>query len=100
MVQDAEDNAEADAAKRKEIDLKNSAESTIQSAESTLSTFADDLLDEEKEEITSLINQIKNADLDSLESLINQLQEAQMKVGSRMYARTPESEVLDAEDVS
>ena len=100
MVQDAEDNAEADAAKRKEIDLKNSAESTIQSAESTLSTFADDLLDEEKEEITSLINQIKNADSDSLESLINQLQEAQMKVGSRMYARTPESEVLDAEDVS
>ncbi len=100
MVQDAEDNAEADAAKRKEIDLKNSAESVIHSAESTLTNFSEELLDEEKEEITSLIDQIKNADIDVLEDLINQLQEAQMKIGSRIYARTPESEVLDAEDVA
>ena len=95
MIDEAEANKEADAARRREVDLRNAAEAAINSAETTLKEFSEEIEPDEKSNIESLIQQIKDADSDSLESLTKELQQAQMDIGARIYARTPESEIVD-----
>ena len=100
MIDEAEANKEADAARRREVDLRNAAESAVHSAQSMLKEFSEEITDEERIEIESLIEKINEADTDALENLLNELQDAQMKVGSRMYARNPDADIVDEQEVA
>ena len=100
MIDEAEANKEADAARRREVDLRNAAESAVHSAQSMLKEFSEEITDEERIEIESLIEKINEADTDALENILKELQDAQMKVGSRMYARNPDADIVDEQEVA
>jgi molecular chaperone DnaK len=93
MIQDAEKNAEQDAVKKEEVDLRVNLESMIHSGKS--------LLDEHKEKLSSLVvdkleevlNQSSPLDSDSIEVLrekTTELQSALGDVSKEMYADSSE----------
>ncbi|WP_026389743.1 molecular chaperone DnaK [[Acholeplasma] multilocale] len=80
MVQEAQDNAEADELKRKNIELKNKAESYINIMESSLTEAGDKVTEEQKTQSETMINEIKellaNEDYTALEAKMAELEQA------------------------
>ncbi|MDR1391420.1 MAG: molecular chaperone DnaK [Holosporales bacterium] len=89
MLKDAETNA-ADDAKRKElIEVKNHAESLINSTEKGLADYGDKVSPEEKSKIESdlgtLKESVKGEDKDDIQSKSQTLIQSSMKIGEMMY---------------
>lgn len=94
MVKDAEDNAEADKAKRDAVEKRNQAENLIHTTEKSLEELGGDLPDEEKEAINKAMEELK-AVMDSEDgALIDEktqaLSEASMKLGEMAYRKAQE----------
>lgn len=123
MRKEAEEHAEFDKKKKEEAEIRNTAETTIYSAEKSIKDHGDKLTDEEKKEIedassklTETLNDAEKSHED-IEKGVEKLSEAMQKVGEKIYggaedgaaaepagdaseASSEEGEVVDAEVVN
>ena len=89
MLKDAEANAEADAKRKELIEVKNQAESLINTSEKGIADYGDKISAEEKSKIESDIAALKEAlkgeDKDDIQSKSQALMQSSMKIGEMMY---------------
>jgi molecular chaperone DnaK len=89
MVQEAEQNAEADKKKREAVEAKNQGESLIHSTEKSLKEYGDKVGAEEKTAIETALADLKGVlegdDAELIREKTNALAEASMKLGEAMY---------------
>ena len=88
MVREAEENAEADKAKKEEIDLRNECDSLIFQVEKTLKDVKD-VEESEKENINKVKEELQNAlngnDLDEIRAKKEELMQAAQNVAVKAY---------------
>jgi molecular chaperone DnaK len=104
MVREAEENAEADKAKREVIETRNGAESQIHMAEKQLSEHADKIPAELKSEVEAAIAEVRTAiageDVSEMKPVLENFGQTLMKIGEIVYkAQTPPNpdEPIDVE---
>jgi molecular chaperone DnaK len=92
MVQEAQENAEADKKKREAVEAKNQAESLIHSTEKSLKDYGDKVTAEEKLAIETALNDVRNVldgdDAELIKEKSAALAEASMKLGEAMYKQS------------
>ena len=102
MVKDAEENAEADKAKREEVDARNHAESLVHSTEKSLTEHGDKVDDETKTAIEDAIAELKEAlegeEAEPIKEKTQALTETAMKLGEAIYKSQMEEAEGDEED--
>jgi len=103
MVKDAEENAEADKAKRESVEARNQAESMVNSTEKSLEEFGADLEEADKTAIETAIAETKELledDTSTGEQLTektNELAQAAMKLGEMAYRKAQEEAAANGE---
>lgn len=101
MVQEAEQNAEADKQKREFIDQNNHADSLVYQSEKLLSESGDKISEDDQSAIRSGIEKLKLAmagkDLSELKSAIEILNQALHKASSAMYQDAGKQQGPDAQ---
>ncbi|MBU99749.1 MAG: molecular chaperone DnaK [Rhodospirillaceae bacterium] len=89
MINEAEQNAEADKERREMVETRNQAEQLIHSTEKMLTDFGEKIDVSEKTEIDKLIEDAKAAiagdDAEQIKSTMEALQQGSMKLGEAMY---------------
>ena len=89
MVREAEENAEADKARRALVEAKNQGESLIHQTEKSLAEHGDKVGDEVKTAITTAVTELKTAlegeDVEDIKAKTQALAEASMKLGEAVY---------------
>ena len=89
MINEAEQNAEADKERREMVETRNQAEQLIHSTEKMLTDFGEKIDASEKTEIERLIEDAKAAisgdDAAQIKSTMEALQQGSMKLGEAMY---------------
>jgi len=106
MVQEAEQNAEADKKKREAVEAKNQAESLVHSTEKSVKEYGDRVSAEDKAAIEAAIVDLRGVldgdDAEVIREKTDALAQASMKLGEAMYkASQAEAEAQaagDAED--
>ncbi len=102
MVKEAEENAEADKAKREEVDARNHAESLVHSTEKSLSEHGDKVDDEVKTSIEEAIAELKEAlegeEAEPIKEKTQALTETAMKLGEAIYKSQMEEAEGEDED--
>merc|ERR1712164_113324 len=95
MVQDAEENAAADAERKKLAEAKNEIDSLIYTTEKSLSEHGANLPQDVKDAITNAQADVRSAaegeDAEKLRDAINTLQQAVMKIGEALNAGSSSS---------
>jgi molecular chaperone DnaK len=104
MVQDAEANADADAARKESIEVRNEVDSLVYSTEKQLGEHREKVSEEDITELESKLKEVKelledeSADADALKTQRDELSTAAQKLGQAVYANAnAESEAGDAE---
>ncbi|MEO9777845.1 MAG: molecular chaperone DnaK [Sedimentitalea sp.] len=96
MVQDAEENAEADKARRELVDAKNQAESLIHSTEKSVEEHSDKVdpttVEAIELAIAALKDELETENADKIKSGIQNVTEAAMKLGEAIYKSSQEAE--------
>jgi molecular chaperone DnaK len=91
LLRAAEANAEGDARRRQEVELRNTAEGLLYSVEQTLIEFGGHLSETETDEIMASVDAAKSAlggtDLDALRSAVEDLQQLAYRMTEAMYER-------------
>ena len=89
MTKDAELNAEEDAKKKEMIEVKNSADNLIFTAEKSIKDMEGKIAEEDKKELEDKITELRKVlatdDKDAIESATKDLSESLSKVGEKMY---------------
>jgi molecular chaperone DnaK len=89
MVQEAEQNAEEDKARREGVEARNNADSMIHATEKNLSEYGDKVPEEDKKAIEDAVAELKEAlegeDLEDITAKTESLTQASMKLGEAMY---------------
>ncbi len=89
MLKDAETNAAEDAKRKELIEVKNQAESLINTTEKGLADYGDKVSAEEKSKIESdlaaLKESVKGEDKDDIQAKSQALMQSSMKIGEMMY---------------
>ena len=89
MINEAEQNAEADKERREMVETRNQAEQLIHSTEKMLTDFGEKVDASDKSEIEKLIEDAKSAisgdDASQIKSTMEALQQGSMKLGEAMY---------------
>jgi molecular chaperone DnaK len=92
MVQQAEQNAAADKARREQIDLKNQADSLVYQAEKQLSELGDKVPAADKTKAEGLIKDLREAvskeDNERIKTLTPELQQTLYSIGSNIYQQS------------
>jgi len=95
MVQEAEQNAEADKKRREGVEVKNQADNAVHAAEKTLADFGDKVSAEDKKAIEDDIAALKAAlegdDIEAIKAKMEALQQSSMKLGEAMYKAQQEA---------
>lgn len=88
MVKDAELHKEEDSKRKQEIELKNSADTTMFHAQKSLNEYKDklpkDVVDDVQEKIDNLKKALETDDLDKIRSAHTQLESHMQKIGEAM----------------
>ena len=88
-VKEAEQYAAEDQKRKEEVDLRNSADQMIYTAEKTLGDFGDKLSDDEKNSIKSAVEELKEAikgtDTEAIKAKQENLQKAVYAVSEKIY---------------
>ncbi|MEY8828726.1 molecular chaperone DnaK [Sedimentitalea sp. XS_ASV28] len=96
MVKDAEENAEADKARRELVDAKNQAESLIHSTEKSMEEHSDKVdpttIEAIELAIAALKDELESENAEKIKSGIQNVTEAAMKLGEAIYKASQESE--------
>ncbi|MEO0820810.1 MAG: Hsp70 family protein, partial [Pseudomonadota bacterium] len=99
MVREAEENAEADKARRALVEAKNQGESLIHSTEKNLSEHGEKVDEGTRTAITAAVAELKEVldgeDVEAIKAKSQALAEAAMKLGEAIY--NPEGEAPDME---
>ncbi|WP_439153735.1 molecular chaperone DnaK [Yoonia sp.] len=94
MVKDAEENAEADKARRELVDAKNQAESLIHSTEKSMEEHADKVdpttIEAIELAIAALKDDLEGDNADKIKSGIQNVTESAMKLGEAIYKASQE----------
>jgi molecular chaperone DnaK len=104
MVKDAEENAEADKARRELIEAKNQAESLIHSTEKSIEEHGDKVdpstIEAIELAVAALKDEMENDNADKIKSGIQNVTEAAMKLGEAIYkaAQEEDDDIADAAD--
>ena len=96
MVKEAEAHAEDDEAKKKDIEVRNNADSLVYATEKTLKENADKVSDEDKAAIEAAVADLKKAiekdDTAEMEACTEKLTEASHKLAEAMYKAAAEAQ--------
>ena len=102
MINEAEQNAEADKERREMVETRNQSEQLIHSTEKMLTDFGEKIDASEKSEVEKLIEDAKAAvsgdDAAQIKSTMEALQQGSMKLGEAMY-KAQQEEGQGAPDV-
>ncbi|GGC92153.1 chaperone protein DnaK [Thalassobacillus devorans] len=89
MVQEAEENAEADKKRREEVELRNEADQMIFTTEKTLKDLGEQVSEEEKQQAETAKDELKEAlegeDLDKIKEKKEALQEHVQNLSAKVY---------------
>ncbi len=104
MTQDAEAHAEEDAKKKELIEVKNSADNLIFTAEKSMKDMEGKIEENDKKDVEEAIEALKKVkdseDKEEIESKTKDLSEKISKVGEKMYAQKPEDSANSQEGQS
>ena len=96
MINDAEQFADEDKAKRESIEVKNQAETLIYSTEKSVSELGDKLPEEDKTKIEACTEQLKKSgesdDIEAIKSDIEALSQASHKMAEMLYSQQQEKQ--------
>ncbi len=99
MVKEAEANAEADKARREQVELRNNAESLIHSTEKSISDNEEIVEAADKQAAEAAIGELKTAlegeDIDDITAKTQALTQAAMKIGETIYKAQQENAAED-----
>ena len=100
MVNQAEQYEEDDRKRKEEVEVRNTADSLIYTAEKTLSELSDKLSAEQKEKVNSAITSLKAAieekDTEKIKSETGHLRDALSEAGSAVYQQTAQEQAQAA----
>lgn len=106
MVREAEENAEADKAKKELVDAKNEAEQMIFAARKAITDLGEEVTDKEKQDIESKISDLEKAlatdNLEDIKAKKDALSSASQNVAMRAYQKAQDAAKKDdknADDV-
>ncbi len=106
MTQDAEAHAEEDAKKKELIEVKNSADNLIFTAEKSMKDMEGKIEEADKKNVEEAIEELKKVkdgeDKDEIEAKTKELSEKISKVGEKMYSQTggQQEQPTDGENTS
>jgi len=104
MVNNAEEHATDDKARKELVEARNTADGLVHSAEKSLVEFGDKVPESDKEQIESDVLALKTAmegeDPTEITEKSNQLAQSSMKLGEAMYKATQEEEAAASGDDS
>ncbi|GIT02924.1 MAG: hypothetical protein CM1200mP28_01830 [Deltaproteobacteria bacterium] len=105
MINDAEQYADEDKAKRESVEVKNQAETLIYSTEKSVSELGEKLPEEDKTKIEACNEQLKKSvesdDIEAIKSDIEALSQASHKMAEMLYSQQQETQQSqDPEDES
>jgi len=96
MINDAEQFADEDKAKRESIEVKNQAETLIYSSEKSISDLGDKLPEEDKTKIEACSEQLKKSmetdDMEAIKSDLEALTQASHKMAELLYSQQAEQQ--------
>jgi molecular chaperone DnaK len=96
MVKDAESHAEEDAARKAEVEVRNTAESLTYATEKTMSDLGEKVPEETKSTVTTAIEDLKKAlegsDIEEIKAKTDALQQASYKLAEVVYAEAQAAE--------
>ena len=96
MINDAEQFADEDKAKRESIEVKNQAETLIYSTEKSISDLGDKLPEEDKTKIEACSEQLKKSmetdDIEAIKSDLEALTQASHKMAELLYSQQAEEQ--------
>jgi len=91
MVRDAESHADEDRRRREEIEVRNTADSLVYTAEKTLNEYGDKVPSNVKDEVQGKIAAVRSAlqsgNADSIRSSSNELSTALQQIGQSVYGQ-------------
>lgn len=95
MVKEAEENAEADKARKDEADLRNESEQIIFATKKALTDLEKEVTNEEKEEVESKISTLeealKTSDLDKIKNAKEELIKASQGIATKAYQKAQQT---------
>ncbi len=101
MTKQAEMHAEEDAKKKEMVDVKNSADALVFTAEKSLKDMGDKVKDEDRKAVEEKIKSVRESmtkdDRDDIDSKTKELSEALQKIGEQMYQQAPGSDQPQAD---
>ena len=102
MVKDAEQHASDDAAHKTEVEVRNTADSAVYTAERTLREMGDKVPEEIRTEVESKVTEVKTAlqggDTDTIQQAAQELTYAVQKIGEAAYQQQePEGPAAEGE---
>ncbi len=96
MINDAEQFADEDKAKRESVEVKNQAETLIYSTEKSISDLGDKLPEEDKTKIEACSEQLKKSmetdDMEAIKSDLEALTQASHKIAELLYSQQAEQQ--------
>ena len=88
-VKEAEMNAEADAKRQEEIEIRNNADSVIYTSEKTLDELKDQVSEDEKSKVEGLVAELRELiagdDIDAIKSKSDELSNVIQEIGAKIY---------------
>ena len=91
MVKEAEENADADKARKEEVDLRNEAEQYIFAAKKSLDDLKDDATEDEKTAVNNAIEDLQNAlkgnDIEEIKEKKEALIKASQSIAVKAYEK-------------
>ena len=101
MVKEAEENADADKAKKEEADLRNEADQMIFSADKSIEDLGEQVEESEKEQINTAKEDLKTAlegsDLDAIKEKKEALEQALHAITTKLYEQMAQEQQANAE---
>jgi molecular chaperone DnaK len=89
MVQEAEEHQHADEERKKQVELRNNADSLAHQTEKTLEEMSEQLSDDDKSTLTNHVQEVRSAlesdDSDAIEQSVADLQSSSNEIFGKMY---------------
>ena len=96
MVKEAEENADADKARKEEVDLRNECEQYIFAAQKSLDDLKDDATEDEKTQVNAAIDALKESlkgnDIEDIKAKKEELIKASQSIAVKAYQKVQEQQ--------
>ena len=100
-VKEAEMNAEADAKRQEEIEIRNNADSLIYTSEKSLEELGDQVSEDEKTKVEGLISELRELiagdDIDAIKNKSDELSGVVQEIGAKIYQQAAAEAQAQAE---